>query len=182
MVNAHLDSRSFSPERKAHWSFGQQEWWVVSSEGLEQRGTGGARTYLEPGKGKPRRARVPRQAPETLLLVRLVWLCTTRKVVQSLARGLEGDAVRDVQEFVSDQRQHVRRKVLEAKVGHDQRFRKSGRNHPLASGLSSSTPEGDKDHEIFDSISRFEIECIRRGNVSRIPFPFPKKGRNFHGA
>ena len=32
-------------------------------------GGNGATAYLEPGKGKRRRARVPRQAPETLLLV-----------------------------------------------------------------------------------------------------------------
>ena len=43
--------------------------------------------------------------------------------MQGLARGLEGDAIVLVQEFVSHEGQHVRREVLEA---HDQR---SGRFH-----------------------------------------------------
>ena len=46
---------------KKGWGWSARRDW---SNGVE-----GGRTYLEPGKGKPRRARVPRQAPETLLLV-----------------------------------------------------------------------------------------------------------------
>ena len=45
--------------KKSGWS-ARRDW----SNGVE-----GGRTYLEPFPGKPRRARVPRQAPETLLLV-----------------------------------------------------------------------------------------------------------------